>query len=166
MMDMVKAQQADLVGEYGDIFWSLSPALAYVAGSEIHCRIYVANVTNVDRSYMMMATLSRDGEVIEEFPIKVDDAVWFSVEANNVVSLPGSLVLGYTDAALTVNLYEKETNEITDSVSTALTSQGTANLPVLPGIPAAPSDMSNLMNILIMFMVVVMMMTMMKRAVE
>jgi len=162
---VIRAQQ-DLVGEYGDVFWSLPPSLVYIAGSEIHCRIYVANPTDADRQYMLMATLSRNGQVIDEFPIKVDEAAWFSVPANNVVSLPGALVLNYTDAALTVNLYERETNEVTDSVSTALTSAGTANLPVLPGIPAAPSDMSNLMNMLVMFMVMVMMMTMMTRIAE
>jgi len=163
---VIRPQRATLVGEYGDIFWSLPPSIVYVAGSEIHCRIYVANPTDADREYMLMATLSRNGEVVSEFPIRVDEAAWFSVQANNVVSLPGALVLDYTDAALTVNLYERETDEITDSVSTALTSAGTANLPVLPGIPAAPSDMSNLMNMLVMFMVMVMMMTMMTRAVE
>lgn len=163
---MIRAQQADLVGDYGDIFWNLSPSMTYVAGSEICCRFYVANPTDVDRQYMMMASLSRNGEVIDEFTIRVDEAAWFTVEANNVVSLPGALVLDYSDAALTVNLYERETGEITDSVSTALTSAGTANLPVLPGIPAAPTDMSNLMNMLMMLMVVMMMGVMMTRMVE
>jgi hypothetical protein len=163
---VVEAQQASLVGEYGDIFWSLPPSVTYVAGSEIHCRIYVANPTDADREYMLLATLSRNGQVISEFPITVDEAAWFSVQANNVVSLPGALVLEYTDAALTVNLYERQTNEIADSVSAALTSAGTERLPVLPGIPAVPTDMSNLMNLLVMFMVIVMMTTMMTRAVE
>jgi hypothetical protein len=159
-------QQAELVGECGDIFWNLSPSMTYVAGSEIHCRIYVANPTGVDREYMMMASLARNGEVLSEFPIKVDEAVWFSVEANNVVNLPGALVLDYTDVALTVSLYEKETNEITDSVSTALTSAGTANLPVLPGIPTTSSETSDIMSMLMMFMMVMMIGTMMTRATE
>jgi hypothetical protein len=163
---VIRAQQADLVGEYGDIFWDLSPSMTYVAGSEIHCRIYVANPTNVDREYMIMASLARNGEVISEFPIRVDEAAWFSVEANNVVNLPGALVLDYTDAALTVSLYEKETNEITDSVSTALTSAGTANLPVLPGIPSTTADTGDIMSMLMMFMVVMMIGTMMTRVAE
>ena len=149
---MVGAQQASLVGEYGDVFWNLPPSMVYMAGSEIHCRIYVANATDIDREYLLMAALARNGQVINEFPIRVDEAAWFSVQANSVVSLPGALVLDYSDAVLTVNLYERETNEVTDSVSTALTSAGTANLPVLPGIPA-PSDMSSLMNLLVMFVV-------------
>jgi hypothetical protein len=163
---VIRAQQADLVGESGDIFWNLSPSMTYVAGSEIHCRIYVANPTDVDREYMMMASLSRNGEVISEFPIRVDEAAWFSVEANNVVNLPGALVLDYTDVALTVSLYEKETNEITDSVSTALTSAGTANLPVLPGIPSTAADTGDIMSMLMMFMVVMMIGTMMTRVAE
>jgi hypothetical protein len=163
---VIRAQQADLVGEYGDIFWDLSPSMTYVAGSEIHCRIYVANPTDSDREYMMMASLTRNGEVISEFPIRVDEAAWFSVEANNVVNLPGALVLDYTDVALTVSLYEKETNEITDSVSTALTSAGTANLPVLPGIPSTAADTGDIMSMLMMFMVVMMIGTMMTRVAE
>ena len=162
---MIEAQQANLVGEYGDVFWSLPPSMVYVAGSEIHCRIYVANPTGINREYLLMAALARNGQVIGEFPIRVDEAAWFSVQANSVVSLPGALVLDYSDTVLTVNLYERETNEITDSVSTALTSAGTANLPVLSGIPA-PSDMNSLMNLLVMFMVLVMMMTMVTRAAE
>ncbi len=162
---MIKSQ-ADLVGEHGDIFWSLPPSLTYAAGSEIHCRIYVANTTDTDREYMLMATISRNGQVITEFPITVDEAAWFTVQADNVVSLPGALVLGYSDAVLTVNLYERETDEIADSVSTALTSAGTANLPVLPGVPAVTSDISGLMNMLVMFMLIAMMMNMMTRAAE
>jgi hypothetical protein len=160
------AQQTELVGGYGDIFWSLSPSMTYVAGSEIHCRIYVANPTDVDREYMIMASLTRNGEVLSEFPIKVDEVAWFSVEANNVVSLPGALVLDYTDVALTVSLYERETNEITDSVSAALTSAGTVNLPVLPGIPTTSSETSDIMSVLMMFMMVMMIGTMMTRATE
>jgi hypothetical protein len=165
-MGVTGAQQKELVGAYGDIFWDLSPSMTYVAGSEIHCRIYVANPTDVDREYMIMASLTRNGEVVSEFPIKVDEAAWFSVEANNVVNLPGALVLDYTDAALTVSLYERETNEITDSVSTALTSAGTANLPVLPGIPITSSDTGDIMSVLMMFIMVMMIGTMMTRATE
>ena len=109
-------------GELGNIFWDPPPWIVYSAGYDLGCTIYVANPTDVDREYMMMASLTRNGEVVSEFPIRVDEAAWFSVEANNVVNLPGALVLDYTDAALTVSLYERETNEITDSVSTALTS--------------------------------------------
>ena len=163
---MVKPQQASLVGDYGDIFWNLFPSISYAAGGEIHCRMYIANPTDVDREYMMMAKLTRGSEVLSEFPVKVDEAAWFSVEANNVVTLPGALVLNYTDCVLTVSLYERETNEVTDSVSTALTSAGTANLPVLPGIPSAPSDTGNIMNTIMMFVVIMMMMTMMTRVTE
>jgi len=166
MTEIVKAQQADLAGEYGDVFWSLSPVLTYVAGSEAHCRIYVANTTDEERQYMLMAELSREGEVIDQFPLKVDGLAWFTVGANNVVGLPGAVILNYTDCALTINLYERETNQITDSVSTALTSQGTANLPVLPGLPAVSTETPDIMSTMLIFMVLVMMTTMMTRAVK
>ena len=133
------------------------PVLTYVAGSEIHCRIYVANTTDEERQYMLMAELSRDGEVIDQFPLKVDSLAWFAVGADNVVGLPGALVLGYTDCALTVNLYERESNTVANSVSTVLTSQGTANLPVLPGLPAVSTETPDIMSTMLMFMVLIMM---------
>jgi hypothetical protein len=160
---MVKA--ATLVGELGDIFWSLPPALTYVAGSEIHCRIYVANPTDVDRNYMMMARLSRGDEVLAEFPIKVDQAAWFPVEAGSVISLPGALVLSYSDVALTVYLYEEETNEITDMVSTALSSAGTAQLPILPGLPQIPAGL-DWMSLIGMVMAVAMLGIVMPKMLE
>ena len=162
----MKALQAELIGEYGDVFWSLSPVMSYIAGSEIHCRVYVANTTAVERQYMLMARLTRDGEVVDEFPLRVDGLAWFNVGANNVVGLPGAMALDYSDVALTLDLYERETNAVTDSVSAALTSQGTANLPVLPGLPAVTTGTSDLMSTMVMFMILIMMTTMMTRAVE
>lgn len=165
-MDTTRQQTTalSLVGEYGDVFWSLTPSVVYVAGTELYVRIYAANPTDIDREYMLMAQVSSAGQVITEFPVKVDEGTWFEVEAGSVVSLPGVLLVGYTDVALTLNLYEKEQNDVVDSVSTALTSAGTAGLPALPGIPGIPTDtISNILNMMIMLVVVIMMMKMMTK---
>lgn len=158
----LQVRAASLVGEYGDLFWSLEPSLLYAAGTEVFARIYVANVTDVDREYMLMAKITRGENVLSEFVVKVDDMAWFEVEANNVITLPGSLTAAYSDAALTLELYERLTGEVTDSVSTALYSQGTQYLPALPGLPGVQAgfDMSSIMNLMLIMMVMVMMMKM------
>ncbi|GAH96018.1 unnamed protein product, partial [marine sediment metagenome] len=108
------------------------------------------------------------------YPIKVDDLTWFPVEANSVVSLPGALVLGYSDVALTMSLYEKEQNKVVDTVSTALTTTGTSGLPDLPDVPPFPEfpgippsagiDIGSIMSLMITMMIVVMMIKMMTGA--
>lgn len=165
----VRALADSLVGEYGDVFWSLTPSVMYVAGTELFVRIYVGNPTDVDREYMLMVLVSRAGRTITEFPIKVDDGTWFEVGVGSVVNLPGVLKVGYTDVALSLNLYEKEQNDIVDSVSTGLSSVGTAELPPLPGFPGAPSapdTISSMMSLMIAMMMIVMMMKMMKEGIK
>jgi len=161
-------------GVYGDVFWNLMPSLVYVPGTELPCTVYVANPTDEDREYMLALVLSSGGAAIAEYPIKVDDLTWFPVEANSVIGLPGALLLGYSDVALTMSLYEREQNEIIDTVSTALTTTGTSGLPDLPDVPAFPDfpglppttgiDMSSMVNLMITMMIVVMMMKMMASA--
>lgn len=161
-------------GVYGDVFWDLMPSVMYVPGTELPCIAYVANPTDEDREYMLALTLSSAGETIIEYPIKVDDLTWFPVEANSVVSLPGALVLGYSDVALTMSLYEKEQNKVVDTVSTALTTTGTSGLPDLPEVPPFPEfpgippaagiDIGSIVSLMITMMIVVMMMKMMTGA--
>lgn len=148
------------IGKYGDLFWSLAPSMVYTGGVEFHARIYVANTTAVDCDYMLMASVSRDSQVLSEFPVTVDGAAWFSVAAGSVVSLPGAMTVDYTDAVLTLNLYEKETNEITDSVATVLTSQGTEYFPLLPGLPQLPASAADMMSPLMSLIALVMVMMM------
>jgi len=158
-------------GVYGDVFWNLMPAVMYVPGTELPCTVYVANPTDENREYMLALVISSAGETIAEYPIRVDDETWFPVEANSVIGLPGALLLGYSDVALTMSLYEKEQNEIIDTVSTALTTAGTSGLPGLPDVPAFPEfpgippagglDLGSVMTLMLTMMVVVMMIKMM-----
>lgn len=157
------------VGQYGDLFWNLQPSLVYVAGTEIPVRVYVANLTDEEREYMIMAEISREGVVLAEFPLRVDEAAWFIVEAQNVVGLPGMITSDYSDAVLTLKLYERETGSVIDSIFTALTTKGTEYLPLLPGlpgIPGAPAPTTDIMSMMITMMIVVMMMGMMTKAMK
>ena len=130
--------QQSLGGAYGDVFWNLMPSTVYVARTELPCIIYIANPTDEDREYMLSMAISRAGSVITEYAVRVDELVWFPVEANSAISLPGALVVDYSDVALVMSLYEREQNEVVDVVSVALTSVGTAGLPGLPREPGEP----------------------------
>jgi len=158
-------------GKCGDLFWNLDPSMVYLAGTEIHARVYVANTTDVERQYMLMASISRENQVLSEFPITVDGAAWFSVGAGDVVSLPGALMVDYSDVVLTLSLYERESNEITDSIYTTLTSQGTEYFPQLPSLSQIPTGvsgdvMSPIMTLMALMMVMMMLSGTMKGATE
>jgi hypothetical protein len=151
------------VGKYGDLFWNLAPSMVHTAGAEFHVRIYVANTTGIDREYMLMATVSRDEQVLSEFPVTVDGGAWFSVGAGDVVSLPGAMTVDYSNAVLTLNLYERATGEITDSISTVLINQESQYYPLLPALPQlvteAASDMMSPLITLVTLMTVMMMLS-------
>jgi len=162
--EVSQVRAAVLAGEYGDVFWTLEPVTIYAAGTQIYARIYVGNVTDVDREYLLMAVVSRTGAMITEFPIIVDNVTWFEVKSNRAIPLPGVFVLDYTDVILTLNLYEKEQNDIVDSVFTALTSAGTEELtfPPIPK-PSEPTDIfSSIMPLIMLMMVMMMLMPMFK----
>jgi hypothetical protein len=153
----------------GDVFWSLQPALVYVAGTEIPVTIYVANPTDEDREYALSARIQREGRTVIEYPIRIDDLVWFPVEKQNAIRLPGSLRLGYTDSALVLELYERQSNQVVDSVSAALTSAGTQALPGLPGLPPVPTPTepsTDMFSSIFTVMMVMVMMTMMTRVMK
>jgi len=165
-----RSQQV-LGGTYGDVFWSLLPSMVYVAGTELPCTVYVANPTDTDREYMLSLAITRAGELVTEYPVRVDDLTWFPVDAESVISLPGALVIGYSDVALVMSLYEREQNSVVDTVNTALTTTGTSGLPELPGFPGLPPvnggiDMSSLISLMITMMIVVMMIRMITRMVK
>ncbi len=151
---------ASLAGDLGDLFWSLGPSVSHPAGGEIFARIYVANVTDDDNQYMLLATVTRGGSKITEFPIRVDGSTWFTVGANSTVRIPSSMEVAYTDVTLTLELYERVSNEATDSVSTALVGY----LPAFPGGPG--TAIPDLMSSLIMMMMVIMMMNMIMKTMK
>lgn len=159
----------ELVGRYGDLFIDLPPTISYAPGTELVCQIYVANPTDADREYMLMITVATtEGKSLAEYPVKVDDGLWFPVGANDVLGLPGAVACEYSDAIATFNLYERESGEITDSTSVVLVSAGTdlsTPTPPLPFLPVPSNttsefDWSGIISIMAMAMMMGMMLTM------
>lgn len=132
-----------LSGSLGDIFWSLSPWIVYAPSLDLGCSIYVANPTDEEREYALMARLSRNTTLISEEALPVFGYTWFKVDPRDFVRLHGAFRFNESDADLTVQLVERETEEATDSVSTRLVAPTTAAFP--PGWPGMPGfDWSSL----------------------
>jgi hypothetical protein len=66
-------------GELGDIFWDLPPVVSYVTGMDLGCSIYVANPTEVEKEYALMARLTRNETLISEEALPVFGYTWFKV---------------------------------------------------------------------------------------
>jgi hypothetical protein len=140
---------SEMSGDLGDIFWDLPPAVTYVAGLDLGCSIYVANPTELDKEYALMAQLYRNGTLISEEALPVFGYTWFKVEAGDFVKLNGALRFSESDADLTVLLVEKETQETTDSVSTRLVQISTSALPPWPGSTTTTTDWSSLLGMIL-----------------
>jgi len=142
----------NLAGELGDIFWDLAPSITYQPGSELGCTIYVANPTDREKEYALMSRLSSDETVISEESIRVYGYAWFKVDPGDFIRLHGALKFDETDCTLSVLLIERETNDVTDLVSTTLVSPtAIAGWPIgWPGGVTA-MDMSWLLMLMLMF---------------
>ena len=141
-----------MAGELGDIFWDLSPWITYSPGFDLGCRIYVANPTDIEKEYALLARLSRDTVLVSEEALPVFGYTWFKVADSDFVRLQGALRFEETDIDLTVLLVERESGEATDSVSTQLVSPATAGL--LPPWPGGngTSDWSSLLSMMLPFL--------------
>jgi hypothetical protein len=148
-------------GKLGDIFWDLSPWIVYAAGFDLGCRIYVANPTDTEKEYALMARLSSNETLISEEALPVFGYTWFKVAPGDFVRLQGALRFEESDADLTVLLVERETQQPTDSVATTLvapTAAGAAALP--PAWPGAPGTTGFDWSSVLMMMMPVMMLGM------
>ena len=129
-----------MAGQLGDIFWTLPPWITYSPGFDLGCTIYVANPTDEEKEYALMGRLVRDETLISEEALPVFGYAWFKVAPGDFIRLYGALRFDETDADLTVNLLERETEQVTDSVSTRLVAPTAAGAlpPAWPGVPGAP----------------------------
>lgn len=147
-----------MAGKLGDIFWDLAPWLTYAVGYDLGCSIYVANPTSEEQEYALMARLSRDTTVVSEEALPVFGYTWFKVDPGDFIELHGALRFSETNAVLTVQLIERETEQVTDSVATMLvapTAAGAQTLPpAWPGAPGATTTdwLSILMPVMMMGM--------------
>mgnify|MGYP001053536877 CR=1 FL=1 len=140
-----------MAGKLGDIFWDLPPWIAYIPDFDLGCSIYVANPSDEEKEYALMARLSRDATVISEEALPVFGYTWFKVAPEDFIRLHGALRFNESNAELAVLLVEKDTEEIADSVSTRLV---TPTLPpTWPGIPGASGfDWSSLLGMIMPIM--------------
>jgi len=122
-------------GGLGDIFWDLAPVISYAPGYDLGCSIYIANPTQDEKEYALMARLSREGVVISDEVLPVFGYTWFTVAPGDFVRLRGALRFDESDSELAILLVERETEEVTDSVVTLLVSPATAGVlpPTWPG---------------------------------
>jgi len=144
-------------GKKGDIFWNLDPWMVYVPGYDIGVRIFVANTTESEKEYSLMANITSDDTLISEEAIPVYNHAWFKVKPGDFVTLNGSLRYEETDVELTVMLIERETEEVTDSVSTRLMAPGGTQVsalpPTWPTTTSEPFDFSWMMPVMMMAMI-------------
>ena len=147
-----------LAGALGDVFWDLPPWITYVAGSELGVTVYVANPTDEEKEYALMARLTTDTTVVSEESVTVFGHAWFRVDPEDWLRLHGALRFDVSDVTLTVLLYEKESGEVVDSVSTALVAPTPAAWPPWPGAPGAPGapgfDWSSLFSMMLPIMMI------------
>ena len=122
-------------GELGDIFWDLAPWITYDPGYDLGCSIYVANPTDTEKEYALMARISRESVVISEEVLPVFGYSWFKVSPGDFIRLKGALRFAESDVELAILLIERETEEVADSVITVLVSPSTAGVlpPAWPG---------------------------------
>jgi len=146
-------QASPMGGSRGDIFWDLSPWLVYTAGYDIGCSICVANPTDTSQEYSLMARLTNGTTVISEEILPVFGHAWFTVEPGDFVQLRGSLRFDSSDAVLTVQLIERETEEVIDSVATVLIAPSTSTAALPPAWPGntttTTTDWSSLLGMIL-----------------
>ncbi len=126
-------------GSQGDIFWDLPPWMTYAPGFDLGCTIYVANPTDTEKEYALMARLSRGETVISEESLPVFGYAWFKVPPGDFSRLRGALRFPESDADLAVLLVERESQETTDSAAVRLVAPQAAGAlpPSWPGTPGA-----------------------------
>ena len=127
-------------GELGNIFWDLPPWIVYAPGYDLGCTIYVANPSDAEKEYTLISRLSSNEKVISEEAVKVFGFAWFKVNPKDFIRLRGALRFDESDVVLSVLLVERETEEVTDMISTRLVGPSVSALPpTWPGAPGATS---------------------------
>ncbi len=143
-------QVSVMSGSLGDIFWDLPPWMTYEPGFDLGCSIYVANPTDAEKEYALMARLYRGETLISEEALPVFGYAWFKVASGDFVRLRGALRFNESDADVAVLLVERETEDATDSAVTRLVApQGASSLPptwpVAPGTSESSLDWSSML---------------------
>ncbi len=162
-------QSSVMAGSKGDIFWDIAPLIAYSPGFDLGCNIYVANPTDSEKEYALMARLTRDTTIISEEAIPVFGYTWFKVDPGDFVTLKGALRFTESNADLTLSLIEREIGEVADAVATRLVAPTTALPPTWPGAPGTGetgTDWSSMLGMMMPMLMFVMLGMVMVSAVK
>ena len=146
-----------LYGTYGDLFWDLPSVVTYIAGQQMPCVIYVANITDGDLSYMLRArTYDTKGNLLSEGVVTTNERTWFDVKAHEYVALSGAILSPQSNVNLVLELVESVTQEVTDAVSAWLHAPTTAELPGIAsgGMTTSVDVMSSILPLLMMGLMV------------
>jgi hypothetical protein len=146
-----------LYGTYGDLFWDLPSVVTYIAGQQMPCVIYVANITDGDLSYMLRArTYDTKGNLLSEGVVTTNERTWFDVKAHEYVALSGAILSPQSNVNLVLELVESVTQEVTDAVSAWLHTPTTAELPGIAsgGVTSSVDVMSSILPLLMMGLMV------------
>lgn len=73
-------QLSAMGGVKGDIFWDLAPWITYTAGYDLGCTIYVANPTDQQMEYALLAELTSGTTVISDEALPVFGYTKFTVD--------------------------------------------------------------------------------------
>lgn len=144
--------------ELGDIFWDLAPWITYEPGYDLGCSIYVANPSDTEKEYALMARLAQESAVISEEVLPVFGSSWFKVAPGDFIRLRGALRLDESDCELAVLLVERETEEIADSVVTGLISPESAGAlpPSWPGTGTSTGTTTDWSMMMVMMLPIMM----------
>ena len=135
----------------GDVFWDLPSALYYEPGAEIGATVYVANPTEEPHEYSLRTKLIRDTTVLSEEPVTVHGYAWFPVDAGDFIGMFGAFSFDETDCLVSLELVERETEEVVDTAETYLMPLPRAPAWPLPGMPGVTViDMSNWLMVFLM----------------
>ena len=137
---------------YGGIFWDLGIRTEYVAGTELSCHLTIVNTTDISRNYSIIArVIDKDGNVIIEGDILVNDETWFTLAARQSIEIPGFVVIEASDCILELGLYEESLGQVVDNCYTYLYSSE-LELVTLPSLQITSTTCSLIIIVvLIMF---------------
>lgn len=133
-------QLSAMGGVKGDIFWNLAPWLTYTAGYDLGCTIYVANPTDQEQEYALLAELASGATVISDEALPVFGYTRFTVEPGDFIELDGSLRFTSSNAVLTVKLVDPATGEVIDSIATLLIAPSTSTSALPPAWPGTSAS--------------------------
>lgn len=149
------------VGQYGYIYCDIPRYMYYRAGDEIRARLWVGNVTDIERTFMIRTRLIKSNRILSEGVIKVNDTSWFTLEPYESAEVTGSIVAESSDAILLMELIDRSGDIVASSFTNLITPaqiQYTGPQPIQP----APDITSQIFQLLLLVSIMSMTSTMIR----